>query len=246
MPVEEPPVVIKGTGSLMVKVLLFVLGFTAAFVLLFFMIIQPSQEEHAKTLYDARQEWSELEAKLRNDLTTANNELNTANHNISNMETEIANLETINRRQNAIILITQAYLHYQDDYLQDAIDLIDDVTDFTSLPPAVNQRLEIVRSGAYPRLAVHYFNQGTGLFADGQSEYALAAFRRAYRFFDGNMAAPQMPELLFRLGSLSVEFSMNLAALDFLNLLQEYFPNHRVQDVADLLETILGPLEEEE
>ena len=247
MPKEEPPVVVKSASSFMVKILLFVLGFAAAFVLLFFMIIQPTADEHAETLDTLRQEWAEREAYLLNNLTNINSELSAANNRISNMEIEIHNHENTIRRMHYIINITQAYIFYRNGYLRDAMDLIDDAATETNLPSdeEIQRRLEVVIENAYPRLADYFFIEGNRHLEEDRPEYALEAFEHALRFFAGDMDAEEMPELLFLLGTLYIEFDRNREAFDYLSMLQDYFPDYSTQAVEDLLESISDPPEPE-
>ena len=249
VPIETPPPTpVKTANSHMVKVLLFVSGFATAFVFLFFLIIQPSESRHAEALDQARLEWAELESELSTNLGTAEDELNTAKSQMGDMQVRINELENLRIRQSTEINVINAFLFYSDGYLDRAIELLDDVTnDFNSLDQENHNRINTIREGAYPRLAVNHFEQGQRILGEenGNPEDALNFFKSSYRFFDGNMDAPQMQELLFLLGSLSIEFDMNLDAHHYLSTLQTNFPNYRAQEVADLLETILEPNETE-
>jgi len=229
----------KSSNFHITGIVAFVIGAVCASAVLYFLVFPAFRQEGAAEVASIQQEMTamdqEHEQRLR-EITADNEELHRINNNLRN---EIDNANQTAALQDRIILANQAHFLFLDNQFAEAIDILDNM-DTSGLPFDVNNRIEAVFAGSYPRLATHYYSEGDAAYRAGDHHKALVDLERAFRFMDNgtNLTAAQQRRVLSVLGTLYANSELWEQAHAKLTLHLEMFPQHDVNAINNRLRDI--------
>ncbi|MCL2285922.1 MAG: tetratricopeptide repeat protein [Firmicutes bacterium] len=226
----------KSTNFHIAEILTFIIGVVSTLAIIYFLLYPAFQSEHEREIarleQDAVQAAAVHQAEVEAILADKD-ELQTVVY--SKYET-IRGLEDILELQGRINIVHQADWLYQDNQLQEAIDVLDEL-DTTGMAFDIRDRIDAIRRSAYPRLASAYFNEGQRAFTASDYSLALINLELAYRFMEEGVTT-QWRDLWFMLGQIYYEEERLEEAHEMLTNVREHFPQHRPQGTARMLTSI--------
>jgi len=219
------------------EILAFIIGAACSAAALYFMLIPAIERDNTAQLQTVRSEMDVAATGYQTELDEANAREELLHAQVTQNETEILRLENITELQDRQIRVHHAYNRFLDGELREATSIVDGLMT-TGFPNDLLDRIDEIRTGAYPVLGVEYY--GEGLAAFNADDFALAAqhLQRAYYFLDEGAA--QWNELLFMLASMHYnqgEDHFDEAQVLLLDL-QARVPNFRAAAIARMLESI--------
>jgi len=226
----------KSTDFHIAEILSFVIGAVIAAAVVYFLFLPAITRDHEGELARTAQEVVQAEEAHQEAIQAIMEEKSGLETTIIEREAVIQTMQQAAELQDRINSVHQAHWLYQEDQLQDAIAILDNLnTD--GLPFDILSRIEAIYEGSYPRLATLYFNEGQAAFNAEDYAKALVDLERTFRFMAED-TSNQWRELLFMLGSLYYRTERFNDALEKLTPLRDNFPNHRPQTVRNMFNSI--------
>ena len=220
------------------EILFFVIGALCATAVMFFLVNPATQRQNDAEMSRILLEFDTYmadaqrrEENLGEIITQRTNDIEVASaHAIT--QNDVIDL------QDRIIRVLQAQLAYSENRLMDAVEQIDNI-DTSDLPFDIIQRIENIRSSAYPRLAVHYNTLGNQAFLANDFHMALVHLEIAHRFWEESPPTGAVwAEHLYQLGRIYYMENRFTDALEMLEPVRVNFPTHRPLSVNNTINSI--------
>ena len=226
----------KRTNFHIAEIIAFVVGAAITGSLVYLLLFPAFQSEHDRNIALMDQRMAQAAEAHQEEMEQIRAEKDALEAMIANREDVIQNFEEAAELQARINAVYTAHMLYQDNQLQEAIDLLDGL-DTTGMDSQTLNRIDAIREGAYPRLATIYFNAGRSAFTANDFSLALVQYELALRFMAEGVNN-QWRDLWFDLGSIYYEDDRLEEALALLEQLRDNFPNHRPQATTRMLRSI--------
>ena len=239
------------------EIIAFFLGAAGAAVIAYFLLIPMIEQEHEERILEVRQEMALAVEEHGAQMRAAAADIEALEAHILGLDGQIIDLENLSDLLLRIIAVHDAYAHFSDGYLRDAISLLDDVS-LTGLPEGILEMTAEIFNTAYPILGEEYYASGLEAFIDADYPLALIHLTNAHRFLtprDEEETYPvQWNQLLFMLGRTNYEESNFAAAYVFLTDVHERDPELQENEVLAMIESVerrgvlepAGEIDEEE
>jgi len=228
----------KSTNFHIAEILSFIIGVVSAAAIVYFLLIPAFERDHEAEIGRVRQEITEAQTVHEENINEVTAAMEVLEQQISDLNNVITTRDAGIERQDRIIRVHQAYWHFSNDQMQEAVDIIDILERTDDLPFDIERRIEDIREGAYPVLGLSHYNTGLAAFNANPRDTYLARvnLELAFRFMDAY--ANQYNELLFMLGTLNYDDERFEEAEALLYALRERAPNHRPQMTTNMLNSI--------
>jgi len=212
--------------------LTFLIGVGCTVAACYFLLIPAMERSRESEREQAEQLLAETSANYREQLNQASNEREELEQNISRLGDDIHELSENLSRERRINEVNNAYSIFRAvepannaenlATLRRVVDMFDDF-DRSDLPPDIEQRVDTIFDGVYPRLGIGYYDAGLAAFNAPRDSYmALVRLEDARRFLAEE--ATQWNRLLFMLGTLYHDEERFDEAYEALNELRERAP----------------------
>ena len=233
----------KSSNFHIAEILTFVIGAISALAIGYFLLFPAFVREHESEIAEINQATQALTADHQAELENAQRAHATLESTIQDQQNTIAAFEAAAELQERINAVYHAYWLYQDNHMEDAMDILDNLnTDGMSFD--VRNRIETIREGAYPALAAYHGNEGNRLFSAGEYDAALVRLELADRFMSQDMT-PLRRDFMFSLGSIYYQQGRLEEAYELLTTLRANFSQHRPIGVGNLIRSIENQLAED-
>jgi len=226
----------KSTSFHIGGILLFVVGVVCTLAVVYFLVYPAFLQEHENELAGIERQHLQAEEAHQERLDALAIEKDDLQSEIDSRDLVIAALQSDSELHGRITRIHQAYRFYQDDQLREAVDVLEDL-DTSGIPFDIRNIMDSVLEGAYPRLAISYFNAGIAAFNASDFYKALVDLEQAFHFMTPD-TSQQWRELLYHLGTLYYRDDRLDEAYNLLLPLREDFPNHRPLNTGRMLTSI--------
>ena len=222
------------------EIIAFVIGVAITGSIIYFLLFPAFQSEHDRAIAGINEEMAQAAAAHQAAVDNLAAEKDALEAVIESRDGVIQRFEAAAELQGRIDEVLTAQELYQEDQLQEAIDLLDRL-DTTGMDSQTLNRIDAIREGAYPRLATVYFNAGRQAFAASDFRAAIVQFELALRFMEPDINN-QWRDLWFELGRSYYEDDRFEDALEMLLQLQEHFPRHNPNTTARMITSIENEL----
>ncbi|MCL1786389.1 MAG: tetratricopeptide repeat protein [Defluviitaleaceae bacterium] len=226
----------KSTNFHIAEIIAFVIGVVITGSIIYFLLFPALQSEHDRNIAQMEQTMTEAAETHQEEIANILAEKDALEVIIANREGAIQNFEAAAELQGRINAVYTAHMLHQENQLQEAIDILDNLNTAGMDSQTLN-RIDAIREDAYPRLANIHFASGQQAFVANDYALALVELELAKRFMAEGITN-QWRDLWFALGSIYYEDGRLEEALEMLTPLRENFPNTRPQATARMIGSI--------
>jgi tetratricopeptide (TPR) repeat protein len=223
----------KPTNFHIAEILSFIIGAACAFAALYVLVFPAIERENERKLDEMQNRMTENAMVYQEKIERYIHDLNTNEERINDHKNDIADLEErldIQERTNRVLT---AYNILADQRMQDAVDMADGL-DTTGLAFDIVEKAAIIYEIAYPLLAKQYYDDGVAAHDQNDHAKAMVDFEKSLRYAADD--ASYLPDVLLNLAHIYYQDFPGdkerlVAAMEYLTILKEDYPNFSTQNV---------------
>ena len=218
------------------EILAIIVTASAIIAIIYFLVYPQIVRNHEGDIYALEATVLENEIEHAENIAALNVQIEELQAAIRLQNSTIIDFEQTIELQNRINQVHIAYRLYQDEQLQEAINILDEL-DTSGISNETQNLIDEMRTSAYPQLATIYLNQGQIYFNEPDLYRAIQYLEKTARFISDEMTT-QRRDFLYMLGTIYFEEGRHAEALILLEELSENFSTHFQQRVNNMINTI--------